>query len=366
MEFKEKLNARWRKELFQICVVFAIMGSIAEIVIYLWDAHYRTLFLPQDIYRARFIYIPSTLNLLVIIITYFFLKGRHFSDAMKNLWACLLIYFLCANTQVIHYVYGPLLMLPCVAIFVTILFSNRRLTLGVFLASYVSLSVAYYQAGRELRKNDPQLNIDTILAALVMLITFIAANLLIGYVSEQINYILASNKRQMKLIEECNMDPLMGIGNRRALSQKLESMKSLSLTGQPPVMMMMDIDDFKQINDTYGHLSGDDVLTDLSDLIRKKIQNHKMEVYRYGGEEIIILFFQTDIERAYHVAEEIRKEFSSHTFSFDKKKKITFSGGMVCFKQNMSTDDWINEADQLMYQAKDDGKNRIYKEMRHQ
>ena len=74
---------------------------------------------------------------------------------------------------------------------------------------------------RELRKDDLQLTIDTLLAALVMSVSLIGAMLLIGYVSEQMNYILASNTRQKQLIEECNMDALMGIANRRALNSKL-------------------------------------------------------------------------------------------------------------------------------------------------
>ena len=359
MDFQESMNARWRKELFRICVVLAAIGSVAEIVIYLYDAAHRTLFLPLRLYRFRFIYIPSSLNLIVIIVTYLCIKSRKLSNSAKNIWACLLIYFLCANTQVIHYVYGPLLMLPCVAIFVTILFGNKKLTSGVLLLSLFSLALAGRQASVELRKGDPQLTSDIGLAALVMFVTYIGSSLLINYVSEQMNYILASNARQKQLIEECNMDALMGIGNRRSLDSRIEEVASADYTGKRPQLLMIDIDDFKSVNDTYGHIAGDEVLITLAEKIKEISVRGQTEAFRYGGEEIIIIMFNADQDEALNTSNKLLKDFSAVKYSFNPKISVTFSGGLAVLESGMTPAEWVDRADFKLYGAKKNGKCMI-------
>jgi diguanylate cyclase (GGDEF)-like protein len=359
MNFMESMNARWRMELFRICVVLAAMGSAAEIVIYKYDAAHRTLFLEHRLYRFRFIYIPSSLNLIIILITYFCLKSKKLSNKAKNVWACLLIYFLCANTQVIHYVYGPLLMLPCVAIFMTILFGDKRITTMSLCLSFVSLAMAARQASVELRKGDPQLPTDILLAVIVMLATYIGSMLLINYVSEQTNYILASNARQMQLIEECNMDALMGIKNRRGLDERLSEVVSGGNTAGAMQLLMLDIDDFKKINDTYGHINGDEVLIKLGDILDDIGGNSNFEPFRYGGEEIVVLMLNTGREEAVRIAGEILSEFSGSTLSFNMKIRATFSGGIAGYEPGMTPEQWIEKADMKLYRAKKNGKNRI-------
>lgn len=355
MEFQENLNNKWRWNLFSICVVLAAIGSVTEIVIYLYDSAHKTLFLPLPLYRARFIYIPSTLNIIVIILTAFILRWKRLSNRTKNAAACFLIYFLCANTQCIHYVYGPLLMLPSIAIFVSILFADKILTILITIASFISLAIASYQASIELRQGDPQLLSDTGLAALVFLVSYFGASLLTNYVSQQMNYILNSNARQKKLIEECNVDPLLGINNRRALENELADI--CNTQSEESILVMIDIDDFKRVNDTYGHLYGDEVLIHLADLLKENKQY--FSPYRYGGEEIILIMSSITLSEAYSICDQIRQNFENSKYSFSPKEKITFSAGMHHYVKGMSGTAWINSADQLMYVAKSNGKNCI-------
>ncbi len=359
-KLKERINERWRMNLFKICVILAAVGSIAEIVIYLIDSRTSTLFLPNVLYQFRFIYIPSSLNLIVILLTYHFIKSPKLTDTAKNIWSCILIYFLCANTQFIHYVYGPLLVLPVVAIFLSIIFGNRKLTFGMSAVSLISLVGASAVAANELRKDDPQLLADSFLAAIVIIVAQVAATLMISYVNEQFDNIAKSNMREKELIKELHLDPLMGIFNRMALNEKTDECISLDMTDGICHMLMLDIDDFKSINDTYGHINGDDVLIQLSDTIRRFI-GRNVSAYRYGGEEIIIITQNYSLDNTYTLAEELRLAFSSLSFDFAPGKSFTFSGGIATLKKNQSAEDWIAQADDALYQAKHLGKNRIIK-----
>lgn len=356
-KLKEKINERWRVHLFKICVLLAVIGSVTEIVIYLIDSNTKSLFLPNLLYQFRFIYIPSTLNLIIILLTYHFIHSPKLSDTAKNIWSCVLIYFLCANTQFIHYVYGPLLMLPILSIFVSVIFANRRLTRAITIASLISLTASAFVASTELRHNDPQLLSDYGLAVLVILVSQIGAFLMISYVNEQFDNIAKSNQREKALIEELHLDSLMGIYNRMALNEKIDECIKLGLTGGNCQMLLLDVDDFKRINDTYGHINGDEVLIKLSDTIRQ-FTGRNVSAYRYGGEEIILIMQHYSLESAYLLAEKLRLAFSALTFDFNTKLSVTFSGGLATLLENQSADEWIALADRTLYQAKHFGKNR--------
>lgn len=360
-KLKEKINERWRMNLFRICVVLAVIGSMTEIVIYLIDANIRTLFLPHLLYQFRFIYIPSSLNLIVILLTYHYIRAPKLSDTVKNIWSCILIYFLCANTQVIHYVYGPLLMLPVVSIFVSIIFGNRKLTRAITIASLLSLALASIISSQELRRGDPQLLSDSGLAALVIIVSQIGASLMISYVNEQFDNIAKSNQREKQLIKEMHLDPLMGIYNRMALNEKIEECLVPSMTGDNCQLLIFDIDNFKTINDTYGHLNGDEVLIRLSDTIRQ-FTGRNVTAYRYGGEEIILIMQHHSAESAYILAEKLRMAFSAQKFDFSPESPITFSGGLATLTEGATMEDWIKSADIALYQAKRLGKNRVVRE----
>ena len=359
-ELKEKINERWRLNLFKICVVLAAIGSVTEIVIYLIDSNTRTLFLPNLLYQFRFIYIPSSMNLIVILLTYHYIKSKKLSDTAKNIWSCILIYFLCANTQFIHYVYGPLLMLPVISIFMSVIFGNLKLTRAITIASLLSLTAASLVSSQELRKGDPQLLSDSGLAALVIIVSHMGASLMISYVNEQFDNIAKSNQRERDLIKELHLDPLMGIYNRMALNENTDECISLNLTDGNCHMLLLDLDNFKTINDTYGHLNGDEVLIKLSDTIRQ-FTGRNVAAYRYGGEEIILIMQHYSLESAYELAEKLRLAFSALAFDFAPNLSITFSGGISSLQNNQSIEDWMLLADKSLYQAKRLGKNRIVK-----
>ncbi|MCF6173474.1 MAG: GGDEF domain-containing protein, partial [Campylobacteraceae bacterium] len=119
---------------------------------------------------------------------------------------------------------------------------------------------------------------------------------------------------------------------------------------------LLDIDDFKNINDTYGHVNGDRVLKIMSKNIKDIIRKTDT-IFRIGGEEFIIIFTNTKLEDAYIVSEKIRPEVASTEII--KDKKITISIGVSEFKKDDDTNSIFERIDKLLYKSKQDGKNRI-------
>jgi diguanylate cyclase (GGDEF)-like protein len=160
-------------------------------------------------------------------------------------------------------------------------------------------------------------------------------------------------------------DALMGIKNRRYFDKKLEEEVRMSIRYKLPLSLaLIDIDDFKYVNDTYGHLVGDDVLKELAKDI-KNIARETDIVARYGGEEIVIITPNTNKQNASILVERLRKivEKSDMVVLCGSQEivKITVSIGVasINFDTVYTTEQLIQQADKALYKAKEEGKNRV-------
>lgn len=157
-------------------------------------------------------------------------------------------------------------------------------------------------------------------------------------------------------------DGLTGLYNFRFFRDRLEKEYSRSdRYGNPLSCILIDIDDFKRVNDTYGHLQGDEILRDIADLAVRSNRQSDV-VARYGGEELVALLPQTGMTGAMRQAERLRSEIESHKFDgLPKGERITVSIGVAEFsKEHMkSCEDLVRAADEGLYAAKQRGKNQV-------
>jgi two-component system cell cycle response regulator len=132
--------------------------------------------------------------------------------------------------------------------------------------------------------------------------------------------------------------------------------------GKPLALMMLDIDYFKSINDTYGHDAGDDVLREFAVRIRKSIRGIDLAC-RYGGEEFVIVMPETDLHVAGMVAERLRRAIAGEPFAVNKGAKriaVTISIGLATLETKAEPiADVLKRADKALYRAKNDGRNRV-------
>jgi len=165
------------------------------------------------------------------------------------------------------------------------------------------------------------------------------------------------------LSEKAVTDPLTGIANRRALEDVLENYcEVFESEGKIFSLLILDIDHFKQFNDTYGHCLGDKVLSYVAKKIKNSIKGDDF-LARYGGEEFCILLPDTGYGGALSVADNVRRKVSEKNLTTgDNKKsvgKVTISIGVAVMNDKDSVDSLVERADKAMYQAKDYGRNRV-------
>ena len=157
-------------------------------------------------------------------------------------------------------------------------------------------------------------------------------------------------------------DPLTNTLNRRALGEKLEQeMDRAARYASLLTCMMIDIDNFKQINDTHGHLVGDKILKDLAALLKRE-QRSPDAVARYGGEEFVVLLPETTLAESRSFAERVLKRVAGHDFGEQGKTvRVTISIGLASYPDERVSDgeSLLRLADTHLYRAKSDGRNRF-------
>jgi diguanylate cyclase (GGDEF)-like protein len=156
------------------------------------------------------------------------------------------------------------------------------------------------------------------------------------------------------------VDGLTQVHNKRYFMEFLDrEMARCSRYDRPLALLLFDIDRFKQINDLHGHLAGDHVLKRLAEMVSKHVR--KEEAFaRYGGEEFAIIMPETNCERAKIFAEKIRRMVESTPFTYeDRAIQVTVSIGIAEMKQHREPLAFIKASDELLYAAKNNGRNRV-------
>jgi diguanylate cyclase (GGDEF)-like protein/PAS domain S-box-containing protein len=168
-------------------------------------------------------------------------------------------------------------------------------------------------------------------------------------------------KLQEELRQQATTDELTKVSNRRRFIELANNeMKRAIRHKRPPAVALIDIDHFKQINDTHGHATGDLALIAFTKTCQRHIR--EIDVFaRFGGDEFVLLFPETNQEQAYEIVERIRLALTTKPVDLDGKQvTITLSCGIASLGDEQSSfDALLNRADQALYRAKEAGRNRV-------
>lgn len=169
-------------------------------------------------------------------------------------------------------------------------------------------------------------------------------------------------KSNQALMELSNTDPLTHLSNRRFLMKTLEKeLQRCERSQKPMALIMVDVDHFKPVNDTYGHQQGDVVLQTLADQMKAHLRDYDLAA-RFGGEEFALVLPETALAEAVQVAERLRVAISELRIPADHNEiRLTISLGVATYPHPKvrTVDNLILEADRALYNAKERGRNRV-------
>ncbi|MBV1909571.1 MAG: GGDEF domain-containing protein [Kangiellaceae bacterium] len=261
------------------------------------------------------------------------------------------------TTQKVAFPSIVLAMLSCAAAVATVYVKgveNIYWTYPAVVAAYYLLSPkrAIYLTVIMLALLAPQMYQYLSLFSFLSSITTILMTCLFGY------FFSTSVLEQHQMLSELAVtDALTGAGNRRALDHKLVEIVSAQSRNPSTVsLLLLDLDNFKRVNDDFGHLVGDQILIRISEIIEGRIRVTDT-LYRFGGEEFVIVPLELDLDMAFQLAEQLR--ILVENYDLVTERKVTISVGVAQYKQGETSESWLNRADEALYRAKNGGRNLV-------
>jgi diguanylate cyclase len=196
-----------------------------------------------------------------------------------------------------------------------------------------------------------------------MIVIYSFSSIFVSFVAYRyVNYSLTTNTLFRKLKSESAKDYLTGLNNVRSFDQRFnEAMDNANEKNEQVSLLMIDIDFFKKVNDTYGHHEGDIVLIELGNILTKNSRSFDM-VSRNGGEEFTVILLDCHINQALNIAERIRAAVEKAEFILPDRTsiKITVSIGVANYPESAQQREYLLElADLALYQAKRTGRNKV-------
>ena len=169
------------------------------------------------------------------------------------------------------------------------------------------------------------------------------------------------SKMMQELKEAATLDHLTKLANKRLFNEEMSRQIALTKRYERELSLVLaDLDHFKAVNDQYGHASGDEVLTEVADIIRHHLRDSDLAA-RWGGEEFALLLPETDLNGARLLAEKLRSKIENHTFELQgQKASVTCSFGVFSLDDcHPDADSLFAQADKQLYQAKNEGRNCV-------
>ena len=208
------------------------------------------------------------------------------------------------------------------------------------------------------KKIDVTFILNQIVVYGINIISYLSALLTVDFTQSNFSIIHNQYLDNRRLWHSVRRDQMTGLYNHVTFFSELESaVRNFRMNAVPFCLAMLDIDDFKKLNDTYGHDNGDEVILTLTQTM-KSCCEAKDKVFRYGGEEFAILFIGKNMDSAKRISENILTAFSNSKYKF-AQIRTTFSCGIVQCSNTSTKEELFNKADTLMYEAKQSGKNKI-------
>ena len=161
------------------------------------------------------------------------------------------------------------------------------------------------------------------------------------------------------LFEQASRDSLTGLANRRVFEERIGPLLDRAIRHDRSISLAsMDLDRFKQINDTFGHVEGDLVLQKVAEAMQDSVRSTDLLV-RMGGDEFLLVLPDTDLQSAQNLAERVCANVDEMNIRSNETDRLGVSIGLVQWQRGMTKDDWIQRADEVLYHAKSTGRSKV-------
>lgn len=344
---------------FTVALILTIaVASLLEIVAYfIFIGVGKCQFSFSDSYLKYKVGLPILLNCCIFLLVVLLNTYSKFSHDVKNE---IIVHGASAVSLVISIFHREFIVTSGTFLFPMMLssmFNNKKLVIKTFIISAVSLTATMTVSLIE--KSVGLTNMMNYFAMYgFLVISFFACYVSIKFSELNFKTIEKQSRVNNKLQNIILLDPMTELYNHRTFYDKLEDfIEEYHNESFDFCLALIDIDNFKHVNDLYGHDCGDIVLKTLANIMKDSCDDYDM-AFRYGGEEFAIIFGGKTLEESCQILSYISNVFSRQTFPFTTRT-ITFSSGVSEYDGTLDREHFFNSVDKLLYKAKNNGKNQI-------
>lgn len=348
-----QLNARF--------IILVFLSALVSCAIHLMgestDGH-------AFLYCMHHAILPALSGLLLYLCGHLLLQSHGANPKVLQYVPIILCLLLCFNASLWYPNESFCTAVFLFPLFLTVIFSDRKMsrlvTMLAVLLLLISNMLSLFRTGTGTGITATSI-FRLVLSLCIYASAYMTACVIIESIASKDKKIEENIDMRNKLAEELKHDHLTGLYSHGTYEKLMIDFTVEAEANHTPLSMaIIDIDNFKHVNDTYGHAQGNVVLVALSGLLQRHCSGREA-VARYGGEEFVIFFPNTDVAVAFTKLDEMRKAFSALSFDFlPEGGHITFSTGLAAYPGNKYSNAFFFElADKAMYEAKSSGKNCI-------
>lgn len=361
LQGQESMTKKWVDMYFKCGACAAVLLAVLEIGFYFLVRDMGLLKITVLIYLEKYVLIPSGLNLAAVGVTCAFLnsgvglRAKAYVVSLMNVFIIFVIY-------TIHMQYPSSCIGFAVVMLLTVVYGDRVLTgatcAAVLMSKIISdLFIVWDPSFVRQRLADGESILDFCVSILVLLLTYAACLVVIRIEQEKAAFSMRLEREKMSLYEKMLIDPLTGIQNRNGLRKEFDKMLQ-DQSGRCYILAMLDIDRFKQLNDTYGHLVGDEYIRALGKTLEAV---EEACAFRFGGDEFCLLFCGCGRTRVEERCREVEREFKNSRICRENMP-VTLSIGVSMYDRREAPSVLIRRADTAMYHAKSIGETVCFYE----
>ncbi len=351
-EYK-RIDGEWMRLHFKASVGLVVFTFLIECIIGLVLYNMGEINISISIYIMKYLLVPVIVNTFFINIGYFVINSSQVIHNFKVYTISLLLVAICFVIFSVHSIFTSVYMIFTIPILFTVVYSDYILTTIMALCSLVAKIFSEFFVNWDPEKMnvfDSNIGFVNFIISICFLLAFYVVCMVVIYFERGKNAVsLQRELERFKLQQRINNDELTSINNRTALRKAFQSMEE-DTSGNIYFFVMIDIDNFKILNDTLGHAKGDLILMEFGRVL--KFNCIDATPFRFGGDEFCILFENQPLKKVVETCKRIQNDFKEIVANNEVNVQLTLSFGIAHYSHEMTATQLLKNADLALYSAK--------------
>ncbi|MBP1924250.1 diguanylate cyclase [Sedimentibacter acidaminivorans] len=349
----ERIDGEWLILHFKASVGLVIFTFLIECIISGVLYNLGEINTSISFYIMKYVLVPVVTNVSLIIIGYLAINSSRLKHNVKIYIVSLLLSAICFIVFSVHSIFISVYMIFTIPILFTVVYGDYILTTITALCSILAKTFSEcFIIWNPIKFNiiDSHMRLINFIISICFLLAFYAVCIVVIYFERGKNAVsLQRELERFKLQQRLHNDELTSINNRTALRKAFQSMEE-DISGSVYIFVMIDIDNFKLLNDTWGHAKGDLILSEFGEIL--KINCANAMPFRFGGDEFCIIFKNQTLNIVIETCESIQNDFKEMVADNNLNEQLTVSFGIARYSHGMTATQILKNADSALYSAK--------------